>query len=81
MDCPYFSIVDFDDAVRHGCDSLVVGDDDDGCSRIKACILQQLQHLFARFVIQCPSRLITKQQLGLFSQRTGDGDALLFASG
>ena len=80
MDCPYFGIVDFDDPVSHGCDGLVMRDDDDCRSGIEARILQQLEHLFARFVIQCPCRLVAKQQLGLLRQGAGNSDALLFAS-
>ena len=69
------------DAVGHGCQGCVVGDDDDGAARLAAGALQQGQHLFAGLVVQRTGRLIAEQELRIFGEGARNGDALLFAAG
>ena len=48
---------------------------------LSAGILQKFQDLFARIVIERPGRLITQKKLGVFGERTRDGNTLLFPAG
>ena len=58
-----------------------MGDDDHRHARLPAGILQQLQNLLARHVVQCARRLVTQEQLGILCQGAGNGHPLLLSAG
>ena len=72
--------VDAYDPVRHGGQGAVVGDDDDGAALFAAGGLQQRQHLLAGFVVQRAGGFIAQQDLRVFGQCAGDGNALLLTA-
>ena len=72
--------VDAYDPVRHGGQGAVVGDDDDGAALFAAGGLQQRQHLLAGFVVQRTGGFIAQQDLRVFGQCAGDGNALLLTA-
>ena len=58
-----------------------MGDDDHRHLPAAAHILQQLEDLLARGIVQSARGLVAQQQLGVLGQSPGDGDPLLFAPG
>ena len=69
-----------DQAVSHGGKRGVMGDDDDRDAVVAAGVLQQLQDLLARLVVEGAGGLVAEQQLGVFSHGASDGDALLLSA-
>ena len=55
--------------------------DDDGHLRAAAGVLQQLEDVLARDIVERAGRLVAQQQLRVFRKRPRDGDALLLAAG
>ena len=58
-----------------------MGDDQCGNARRTASVLQQLKNLFAGAVIEGSCGLVAQEELGVFRECSGDGNALLFAAG
>ena len=59
----------------------LMGNDHHGDAQLLIDIPDQLQNLMGGVGIQSTGGLVAQQHLGLGSQRTGNGDALLLAAG
>ena len=81
FDAGYPPAVHADNAVGHRGQGSVVGDDQCGNVRRAAGVLQQLKNLFAGAVIEGSCGLVAQEELGVFRERSGDGNALLLAAG
>ena len=56
-------------------------DDHDRHTLLPAGVLQELEDLLAGHIVERAGRLVAEQELRIFRQRAGDGDALLLAAG
>ena len=74
------TVLKADQAIGHGRQRGVVGDDDDRNALLAASVLQQLQDLLAGFIVKCARGLVAQQQARVFDERTADGTALLLAA-
>ena len=54
--------------------------DDDRFSGAAAGVLQELEHLLSRDVVECACRLVAQQDFRVFCQCAGDRNALLFTA-
>ena len=52
----------------------------DSHTLVTAGILQELQYLFSRIIVECARRLVTQQKLRFFGKRTSNRHTLLFAA-
>ncbi|MNP68562.1 hypothetical protein D3C76_1645380 [compost metagenome] len=77
----HLAVLEVDDLVRHRRQCRVVGDDQHRDLLPAAHVLEQLQNLLARIVIQSAGRLIAQQQLRLLGDGAGDGYPLLLPAG
>ena len=57
-----------------------MGDNQRSNVRRAAGVLQQLKNLFAGAVIESSCGLVAQEELGVFRECSGDGNALLFAA-
>ena len=74
------TVLKADQAIGHGRQRGVVGDDDDRNALLAAGILQQLQDLLTGFIVERARGLVAQEQLGVLCQCTGNGHALLLAA-
>ena len=70
-----------DNPVCHSGQSRVMRDDDNGHAVFSAGILQEFQDGFSGVVVESACRLIAEEQLWIFREGAGDGNALLLAAG
>src|SRR5919201_3598042 len=61
-------------------DLLVVRDDQDGRPVAGAHLLQEIEHLHARLLVERSRRLVRQQEPGLVREGTGDRDPLPLAA-
>ncbi len=70
--------LDADDLIRHVFEGGVVGDHHDEAVLFCGDVVEQFEDLLARGVIEGARGLVAEEELGVFGDGAGDGDALLF---
>jgi len=70
-----------DDAIGHGGDASVVGDDGGGGAEFLVDLLEGFEHEFASAEVEGSGGFVAEEDFGAFGDRPGNSDPLLFAAG